>query len=48
MFPAHFDAALEIKFLGETGIFEGYASVFHVTYSVGAIPASQTDLLADA
>ena len=34
MVPTHFDAALEIKFLGETGIFEGYASVFHVTDSV--------------
>lgn len=30
----HFDAGFELKFLAETGVFEGYASVFHVTDSV--------------
>lgn len=34
MQSAHFDAALEVKFLADTGLFEGYASVFHVTDSV--------------
>ncbi|MCK5658990.1 MAG: HK97 family phage prohead protease [Alphaproteobacteria bacterium] len=29
-----FDTPLELKFLAETGVFEGYASVFHVTDSV--------------
>ncbi len=29
-----FDTSFEIKFLAETGAFEGYASVFHVTDSV--------------
>jgi hypothetical protein len=32
---ARFDARLEIKFLAETGLFEGYASVFHVIDSAG-------------
>lgn len=32
---ARFDARLEIKFLAETGFFEGYASVFHVVDSAG-------------
>lgn len=30
----HFDAPLEMKFVGQTGIFEGYASVFDVTDSM--------------
>ncbi len=33
MQTAHFDAAVEIKLLAESGLFEGYASVFHVTDS---------------
>ncbi len=31
---SHFDAALELKFVAETGCFEGYASVFAVTDSM--------------
>lgn len=31
---AHFDTPLELKFVADTGLFEGYASVFHVTDSV--------------
>jgi len=31
----HFDMPFEIKYLADTGLFEGYASVFHVTDGVG-------------
>ncbi|MDH3381901.1 MAG: HK97 family phage prohead protease [Flavobacteriaceae bacterium] len=31
---SNFDAPLELKFLAETGVFEGYASVFNVTDKV--------------
>ena len=31
---SNFDTPFELKFLAETGVFEGYASVFHVTDSV--------------
>ena len=34
MTPANFDTPFELKFLAETGVFEGYASVFDVTDSV--------------
>ena len=33
----NFDAQLEVKFLAETGVFEGYASVFNVTDKVNDI-----------
>ena len=32
--PGHFDGRFELKFLAETGVFEGYASVFNVVDQV--------------
>lgn len=48
--PAAFDAPLEVKFLSETGVFEGYAAVFGVTDAVndriahGAFAAALDDI----
>jgi HK97 family phage major capsid protein/HK97 family phage prohead protease len=37
MTQKHFDAGFELKFLGEAGVFEGYAAVFNVIDSVNDI-----------